>query len=247
MSAGSLIARKSIRARWGRTLAIAFAITASVSFVVGSFVLADSLRATFDSLFQELNENVDLEVRSDAGIHERRRPRPDRRRHRRHDSRRRGRRHRRTDPATGSPSSSTRDGEAITPAGGPSFGVSWEGEDGLQGVDHQGGSSPDGPDEVAIDKATADAEDFAIGDTISYLTDVGTFEGTITATVGLGSGDSFGGAQITALDLDTALVHFGADGKVDAIDIQLVDGADVADGPARDCRGAPTADRGDHR
>ena len=64
MSAGSLIARKSIRARWGRTLAIAFAITASVSFVVGSFVLADSLRATFDSLFQELNENVDLEVRA---------------------------------------------------------------------------------------------------------------------------------------------------------------------------------------
>ena len=63
MGAGSLIARKSIRARWGRTLAIAFAITASVSFVVGSFVLADSLRATFDSLFQELNENVDLEVR----------------------------------------------------------------------------------------------------------------------------------------------------------------------------------------
>jgi len=64
MSAGSLIARKSIRARWGRTLAIAFAITASVSFVVGSFVLADSLRATFDNLFTELNENVDLEVRS---------------------------------------------------------------------------------------------------------------------------------------------------------------------------------------
>ena len=60
MSAGTLIARKSIRARWGRTLAILFAITASVSFVVGSFVLADSLRATFDNLFQELGENVDL-------------------------------------------------------------------------------------------------------------------------------------------------------------------------------------------
>jgi putative ABC transport system permease protein len=64
MSAGSLIARKSIRARWGRTLAILFAITASVSFVVGSFVLADSLRATFDNLFQEINEQVDLEVRA---------------------------------------------------------------------------------------------------------------------------------------------------------------------------------------
>ena len=65
MSAGStaLIARKSVRARWGRTLAIAAAITAGVSFVVGSFVLADSLRETFADLFQELNEDVDLEVR----------------------------------------------------------------------------------------------------------------------------------------------------------------------------------------
>ena len=63
---------------------------------------------------------------------------------------------------------------------------------------------------------------------MSYLTDVGTFQGTITATVGLGSADSFGGAQLTALDLDTALVRFGTDGKVDAIDIKVAEGADVA-------------------
>ena len=55
------------------------------------------------------------------------------------------------------------------------------------------------------------------------------FEGTIVGTVGLGSADSFGGAQLVALDLDTALVHFGADGKVDAIDIAVVDGADVTE------------------
>ena len=30
----------------------------------GSFILADSLKATFDNLFTELTENVDLEVRS---------------------------------------------------------------------------------------------------------------------------------------------------------------------------------------
>ena len=52
MSTGStaLIARKSIRARWGRTLAIGLAITAGVSFVVGSFVLADSLDGTMARL-----------------------------------------------------------------------------------------------------------------------------------------------------------------------------------------------------
>ena len=226
MSAATLIARKSVRARWGRTLAILFAITASVSFVVGSFVLADSLRATFNNLFQELNEEVDLEVRASQAFES-------------DDAR---------DPIDATIADSIRavdgvdiaepilqryaqlldaNGEAITPAGGPTFGVSWEGDDGLQGVTVKEGRAPNGPDELAIDKATADTEGFAVGDTVSYLTDVGTFQGTISGTVGLGSADSFGGAQLVALDLDTALVHFGADGKVDAIDISIADGADV--------------------
>ena len=226
MSAGSLIARKSIRARWGRTLAIAFAITASVSFVVGSFVLADSLRATFDNLFTELNENVDLEVRSAQEFDS--------------DNAR--------EPIDVAVADDIRnidgveivepviqrfaqlidaDGDVITPAGGPTLGVSWEGDSGIQGVTIKEGRPPSGPDELAIDKATADAQSFEVGDTVSYLTDVGRFSGTITATVGLGSGDSFGGAQLTAVDLDTALAHFTTDGKVDAIDIKLADGADV--------------------
>jgi len=226
MSAGTLIARKSIRARWGRTLAILFAITSSVSFVVGSFVLADSLRATFDSLFQEIGQDVDLEVRAAQQFET-------------DDAR---------DPIDVSIANSispidgvefveptlTRyaqligpDGKVITPAGGPTFGVSWQGDDGIQGVTVKQGRAPRGPDELAIDKATADKENFEVGDTVSYLTDVGTFQGTIVGTVGLGSGDSFGGAQLVALDLDTALVNFGADGKVDAIDIAVADGADV--------------------
>jgi len=229
MSAGStaLIARKSIRARWGRTLAIGLAITAGVSFVVGSFVLADSLRATFNQLFEELGQDVDLEVRSaqEFDTDDARDP---------------------VDVAIADDLAAVdgvsvveptlqryaqlidADGEVITPAGGPTLGVSWLGDDGIQGVTLKAGAPPIGPDEIAIDKATADAENLDVGDTIAYLTDVGTFEGTITATVGLGSGDSFGGAQLVALDLDTALDHFGANGMVDAIDIKLADGADQA-------------------
>jgi putative ABC transport system permease protein len=226
MSAGTLIARKSIRARWGRTLAILFAITASVSFVVGSFVLADSLRATFDDLFTELGENIDLEVRSAQEFDS-------------NDAR---------DPVDVILADAIRDidgvlivepalqryaqlldadGEVIAPAGGPTLGVSWEGDDGIAGVTIKDGRPPTGLDELAIDKATADSQGFAIGDRVAYLTDVGRFDGTITATIGLGSGDSFGGAQVVALDLDTALVNFGADGKVDAIDIQVTEGADI--------------------
>jgi putative ABC transport system permease protein len=226
MSAGTLIARKSIRARWGRTLAILFAITASVSFVVGSFVLADSLRATFDDLFTELGENIDLEVRSAQEFDS-------------NDAR---------DPVDVTLADAIRDidgvlivepalqryaqlldadGEVIAPAGGPTLGVSWEGDDGIAGVTIKDGRPPTGLDELAIDKATADSQGFAIGDRVAYLTDVGRFDGTITATIGLGSGDSFGGAQVVALDLETALVNFGADGKVDAIDIQVTEGADI--------------------
>ena len=53
------LARRSLRARLGRTIFIALSIVAGVSFVSGSFVLADSLKATFDNLFTSLNAEVD--------------------------------------------------------------------------------------------------------------------------------------------------------------------------------------------
>ena len=66
----ALIARKSIRARFGRLIAISIAILVGVSFVVGSFVLADSLRNTFDDLFTQISQNVDLQVRSSVAFGE---------------------------------------------------------------------------------------------------------------------------------------------------------------------------------
>ena len=63
-----LIARRSIRARFGRLIAISIAILVGVSFVVGSFVLADSLRKTFDDLFTQISQNVDLRVRSSVAF-----------------------------------------------------------------------------------------------------------------------------------------------------------------------------------
>ncbi len=62
------ITRKSMRARWGRNVFIGLAIMLGVSFVAGSFVLADSMRKTFNNLFTELTEDVDLEVRSSLTV-----------------------------------------------------------------------------------------------------------------------------------------------------------------------------------
>jgi putative ABC transport system permease protein len=222
----ALLARKSIRARLGRTIAIAVAITAGVSFVVGSFVLADSLRAVFDDLFSELSEDVDYRVRSVSEVDD-------------VDAQR--------EPIPISIADDVgaidgvevaeptlqryaqlvdADGDAITPAGGPTLGVSWEGDSGIQGVTVKDGAPPQGPDELGIDKATADREGFGVGDTVTYLTDTGRYEGTITALIGLGGSDTFGGAQVVALDLDTAVERLTADGGVDAVDVSLAEGAD---------------------
>ncbi|MEM8618584.1 MAG: FtsX-like permease family protein [Actinomycetota bacterium] len=226
-SSTALLARRSIRARLGRTIAIAVAITAGVSFVVGSFVLADSLRDVFTDLFDELSEDVDLQVRSvqEFDTNDAREPIEvtlvDE--------------VRAIDGVEVAEPTLTRyaqlindEGEAVSPAGGPTLGVSWEGDAGIQGVTIREGVPPEGPDEVAIDKATADRERISIGDEVTYLTDTGQHTGTVTATIGLGDTDSFGGAALVALDLDTALDKFGADGKVDTIDIKVADGADVA-------------------
>ncbi len=224
----ALIARKSIRARLGRTIVIALAITAGVSFVVGSFVLADSLRAVFDDLFSELSEDVDLEVRSAQEFED-------------NDGNAREpidlaiadelvgiEGIEIVEPTLTRYAQLVVDGDAVVAAGGPVLGVSWEGDDGIQGVTIKEGVPPEGADELAIDKATADRESLEVGETVAYLTDTGSHSGTITALIGLGDADSFGGASLVALDLETALVRFGAEGKVDAIDIKLAEGADEA-------------------
>jgi putative ABC transport system permease protein len=225
--ATTLIARKSIRARLGRTIAIAVAVMAGVSFVVGSFVLADSLRATFGDLFDELAQDVDLEVRSAEEFD--------------------GDAAREPIPVELADTVAEVDGVAVVEPGvtryaqllddegeaigantGPPIGVSWLGDEGLQGVTLKEGVVPSGPDQLAIDKAASDRENIDVGDTVSYITDAGTFTGTVTATLGLADTDGFAGATVIALDLDTALVHYGTDGMVDAIDIAVADGTDIS-------------------
>ena len=87
---------------------------------------------------------------------------------------------------------------------------------------------PVSPDQVAIDKATADREDFVVGDTITVLTDTGSHEFTITALVGLGDTDGFAGATLAAWDVDTAAEVLGAGDSLDGVDVAVAEGVDVA-------------------
>ncbi len=222
------ITRKSMRARWGRNVFIGLAIMLGVSFVAGSFVLADSLRSTFDNLFSELNENVDLEVRATLTVDNAQALR---------------------DPIPASIADDLTqvegvaivepslnrfaqmldpDGDPIQTQGAPALGVSWTGPSGISGVVLKDGGPPAGPGDVAIDKATAGKYDFEVGDDIDIVFDSGTESFKIVGLVGLGNADGFGGATLAMFDPATARQVLGAGDTYDAIDIKLADGADPA-------------------
>ncbi len=225
----TLIARRSIRSRIGRTVAIIVAVMAGVSFVSGSFVLADSLKSSIDGFISELVQNTDLVVRAERAFDQddfqgdsAREPIPVEI----------------ADDVRGvegidivepdiqrSASVLDANGDVITTTG-PQFGVVWDGES-LAGVTLKEGRKPNGADEVVLDKATADREDFALGDTVGYVTDAGTYEATLVGTIGTADTDSLFGATIVALDLPTALDHYGANGRVDAINLSVVDDDDL--------------------
>jgi putative ABC transport system permease protein len=226
----TLIARRSIRSRIGRTVAIIVAVMAGVSFVSGSFVLADSLKSSIDGFIAELVQNTDLVVRAERAFEQddfqgdsAREPIPieiadDVRRVDGIDV---------VEPdIQRSASVLDADGDVITTTG-PQFGVVWDDES-LAGVTLKEGRKPNGADELVLDKATADREGFALGDTVGYVTDTGTYEATLVGTAGTADTDSLFGATIVALDLPTALDHYGADGRVDAINLSIIDGAGLA-------------------
>jgi len=226
------LARKSLRARWGRNVFVALSIAFGVSFVAGSFVLADSMRAAFEDLFDELTEDVDLQVRSrlegveatDAALRD---PVPAEL----------------LEQVAAVPGVSRaigdynryaqltkQDGEPVTTSGAPTLGLAWDepiSRD--RGVQIREGAPPVGPDQVAIDLASADDHGYEVGDTIGVILDSGLREFTIAGLAARPDDESFGGATTAFFDRRYAGEILGAQGEYDSISITLADGADVVD------------------
>ena len=221
------LTRKSLRARWGRSLFIALSIGMGVAFVSGSFVLADSLRATFDTLFSRLNANIDLEVRGTAAF---------------------GGSDAERDPVpaewldrlaavegvdqvspvlTRTATLLDERGEPITTGGAPAIGALWQGEGDISGIVLRSGRPPEGPGEVAIDRWTSTRFDIDLGRRLDIATPVGVRAFTVVGIVGLGDADGFAGATLALFDRPTAETVLDSQGGYDAIDLTVVDGVDI--------------------
>ncbi|MDF2750787.1 MAG: hypothetical protein K0T00_1963 [Gaiellaceae bacterium] len=214
-------ALKGLLGRKLRTALTAIAIVLGVTMVSGTYVLTDSIDKAFDSIFTDVrqgsnvivsgksafdlsdgsgatapafDEDVLEEVRGVEGVA----------------------------LAEGSVDSESAqligdDGKAITYGGAPNLGFSIaNGESPFNPLTLVDGEWP-GPDEVVIDSATADKEDFAVGQQVGVQAAGAVEELRISGIVEFGSVATIGGATLAGFDLGTAQRLFDKEGELDEI------------------------------
>ena len=187
---------KGLLAHKVRLLLTALAVVLGVGFISGSYILTDTMNATFGRLFADATRGVDVVVRarsSFSGLSEGGRL-----------------------PVSESVLADVRgvegvaqaapvvdgfaqivdkEGEAIAPAGPPTIGASWSDGPG-DAVRIREGRPPRAPDEVVIDAVTAEEHGFAMGDRVGVVTRGPARPFELVGIAGFGEADNLGGATL---------------------------------------------------
>ena len=221
-----LLAVKMTLARTGRLVLTSLAVILGTAFLSGTFVFRDTINQTFDRLFADVFRDVNAYVRSTTFLEL--------------DF---GGEQRAATPvsvletvrgvagvtsATGDIQAFARvigkDGEPLGSEGNgpPTFGgIASSDSAGLWSITE--GRLPVGPNEVVLDKATADNGEFVVGDNVRVVAVRGTREFTLVGIASYGDISSPGGATFALFDQPTASEFLLQPGFVDAI---LVEGDD---------------------
>ncbi|MGY1659668.1 ABC transporter permease [Geodermatophilus sp. SYSU D00705] len=218
---------KGLLARKLRLALTAVSISLGVAFVSGTFVLGDTMTATFDQLYEGLTEGTDVTVRgesafSDATTLGNTRP---------------------FDAAvlerveavdgvaaaegavTGYALVLDRSGEPVQPGGAPTLGTSFPEVPELSGgISIRSGSAPSSPGEVVVDAATAERTGYAPGDEVTILFADGPRAFTLSGILGFGDADNLAGATMAAFQQDTAQQVLGKVGVYDTVAVRAEDG-----------------------
>ncbi len=178
------------------------AVVLGVGFVVGALVLGDTINKAFDGVFATANSGVAVEVRGVKTVSE------SDRRHvpasllaaiRKVDGVR---------TAEGSISGTAqiigKDGSPAGLQGPPALGFGWFDDPALNPLRITSGHAPRGPADVVIDRTTADAEKFRIGDGVRIVTQSGSAEYRLVGIVAFGRQNNLAGATLAAFSPSTA-------------------------------------------
>ncbi|HEX8859575.1 MAG TPA: ABC transporter permease, partial [Actinomycetes bacterium] len=199
----------------------AVAIVLGVSFVSGTYVLTDTMNATFTQLFKDTTKGTDVVVQTRQTFS--------------------GEQGDTRDPvpesllqqvkavdgvkvAEGSVNGFAqfigKNGKAVTTGGAPTLGVSaGESPELNSAFVLRSGRVPNAPNEVAVDARTAAKQGFKVGDQVKVLSQGPTRGYTISGIVGFGQADNLAGATLAVFDLQTAQQVLDSQGKFNEIDV----------------------------
>ncbi len=207
----------------------ALAIVLGVMFIAGTFVLTDTLNNTFQTLFGNIYQKIDFQVRGVAefgsGGNATRNPIPEsilptvR-----------------AVPGVAAAQGSVEgyaqfighDGKAISTGGAPTLGLSFDPNAQISELRIVNGTAPTTPDDVVMDLGTAQKYDFKVGDQVRILLSGPTQTFTITGLARFGTADNLAGATLAAFNIPTAQRLMGEVGQFDFIDVVASQGANKA-------------------
>lgn len=221
---------RTLSAHKGRFAMTTFAVVVGVGFVVGSFVVTDTLRRSVDELFESIT-TVDVTVRASTAL----------------------------ESGGGGPASRGRidrsieddveavdgvaaadasvvgyaqliapDGEPVTTTGAPLFGFNWPDDPRLNPAEIVDGLAPARAGEVAIDQGTAEDHGIVVGDRTRMIVTEGQVDVEVVGVFRWGETNSLLGARLTGMDPDWADDVLVAGGQADTIDVLAEEGEDPA-------------------
>ncbi len=232
---------KSLLARKLRLVLTAMAVVLGVGFTAGTFVLTDTALKSFDNLFGDVFRGTDVVVQAKTsftptegggpggGGGSERNPMPE-------GLLAKVRAVEGVQAADGDVSGfaqivDPRTGKVIQNGGAPTIGNSWDPD--VTSLLVTDGTAPSGPDQVAIDAATARDHGLSVGQQIRVATTTKSGEFTISGIVRFEKSDSLLGATLSIFDLPTSQQLFDRVGKFDFIYVRSAQGASADDVAAR--------------
>lgn len=217
-------ALNGLRANKLRFLLTAVSVVIGVAFVAGSFVFTDTINARFENLFTDVYAGVDASVRPDPEAFGAEDPYLD------ESLLAEVEQVEGVEVAAGGVAGFAQlidaDGVPIGGQGPPTLGFSWVEEPRLNllRIEDENGRAPEVASEIAIDIATADANELSVGDRVEVQTIGGAETFTIVGLANFGTEDNLAGATITAFELREAQRLFDMEGRLSNIDVVAAEG-----------------------
>jgi putative ABC transport system permease protein len=208
-----------------RLLATAFAVIIGVAFLGGTLTLTDTVMGTFDSLLAKADAGTDAYVRGesplDLGFGSGRPRIPmtliDQVRH--VDGVREV-----APRVSGYAQILDKNGKAVGDAQTGVLGMNWATINELNPFRLTAGHAPSGPNEIVIDKNSADKTGLSPGDRTTVMTGGQPRPATIVGIAKFGSADSPGGTAMVLFDDATAQAVLASPGQIDGIAVVAADG-----------------------